>query len=164
MAYLCSVCKQTISEKVYNYSMNKYGRVLCFNHQKSSNPQEMLCSICKQKISEKVYDYSTKHFGKALCWEHQKNASQSKPISSKINTQPRILRHCSDCKRAITLVVYEFSMKNFGTPLCRNCQPYTERKKKYARNSASPKRELTKSSPIELGGKTPENKKYYNGY
>ena len=146
----CSVCKQTISDKVYEYSMNHFGRPLCINHQKANNPEVMLCTFCKRKISKKVYDYSTRHFGRALCWEHQKNAKPNKPTSSKIITRPQILRHCSDCNRAITL--------------CRKCQPYTERRKKYRTSSAPPKRKLTKPSPIELGGKTPKDKKYYSGY
>jgi very-short-patch-repair endonuclease len=33
MNYYCSVCKKTITEKVYQYSMDKFGKALCYEHQ-----------------------------------------------------------------------------------------------------------------------------------
>lgn len=35
MRYYCSICKQTITENVYRFSMNKYGKALCMEHQKA---------------------------------------------------------------------------------------------------------------------------------
>jgi very-short-patch-repair endonuclease len=36
MRYYCNVCKETISERVYHYSMDKFGRALCMTHQKTN--------------------------------------------------------------------------------------------------------------------------------
>lgn len=205
MAYYCKVCRKPISERVYNYSINHFGRALCFTHQRENKPQQLSCSFCKQKISLKVYDYSNSHFGLPLCWEHQKNASKieaknllcsfckikisekvydystrefgkplcmvhqktavkTTPKRPKSNAQKSVGRRCSDCNKAITIAVYEFSMKNFGLPLCRNCQPYTERRKRSRGNSAPPKRKLQRGSRIAVGGTLPKEKRYYNGY
>lgn len=38
MKYFCSKCKEAITSDVYNYSMKKYGKPLCRNHQKA-NPE-----------------------------------------------------------------------------------------------------------------------------
>ena len=35
MGYYCNICKETISERVYRYSMDKFGRALCMVHQKT---------------------------------------------------------------------------------------------------------------------------------
>ena len=35
MRYYCNICKETISERVYRYSMDKYGKALCMTHQKT---------------------------------------------------------------------------------------------------------------------------------
>jgi len=43
MKYLCSKCKETIPLDVYDYSMKKYGKPLCRNHQKKdSEPNDGL--------------------------------------------------------------------------------------------------------------------------
>jgi very-short-patch-repair endonuclease len=34
MRYYCNVCKETISEEVYEYSKSHFGKPLCMNHQK----------------------------------------------------------------------------------------------------------------------------------
>ena len=36
MRYYCNVCKKTITKKVYDYSMEKYKKALCMNHQKQN--------------------------------------------------------------------------------------------------------------------------------
>lgn len=166
MEYYCKVCNQRMSENVYDYSMRHFGRALCMEHQRNTSRGEakrFLCRLCKQRISETVYNYSMRHFGKALCINHQKNASRNKPNSPKVSTQHRIFHYCTDCNRVITIAVFEYSMKHFGIPLCRSCQPYTERRKK-RRSSAPPKQELNEPARIELGGKYPKEKRYYNGY
>jgi very-short-patch-repair endonuclease len=90
MRYYCSVCKETISERVYSFSMDKFGKALCINHQKAIAPrppapkipqpqiyasQGYSCSVCKDNISNQVYDYSMNHFGAALCRNHQKTVT-----------------------------------------------------------------------------------------
>ncbi|HVP92119.1 MAG TPA: DUF559 domain-containing protein [Acidobacteriota bacterium] len=80
MRYYCSVCKETISERVYRFSMEKFGRALCIDHQKPFTPQSRiseknLCTVCKESISNQVYDYSMKHYGSALCMNHQKTVT-----------------------------------------------------------------------------------------
>lgn len=90
MPYYCNICKESISENVYNYSKNKYGKALCMAHQKAlayppppSHPsptqtftiKKYLCYVCKETISDQVYDYSMKHFGTALCMAHQKTVT-----------------------------------------------------------------------------------------
>ena len=54
------------------------------------------------------------HFGKALCLEHQKNAVPVKKY------------YCSDCKQEISYSVFKYALRNFGKPLCRDCQPEIE--------------------------------------
>ena len=80
MRYYCSVCKETISEKVYRFSMDKYGKALCMTHQKTMtssahSPQRYVCSVCNDNISNQVYDFSMNRFGSALCMNHQKNVT-----------------------------------------------------------------------------------------
>lgn len=80
MRYYCSVCKQTISDKVYHYSMDHFGKALCMDHQKhASQPPELhfehFCTVCRESISKQVYDYSTSHYGAALCMSHQKTVT-----------------------------------------------------------------------------------------
>ena len=80
MGYYCSICKETISDRVYHYSMDKFGKALCINHQKTMgvSPAPALhhfCSVCKESVSEQVYSYSTNHFGAALCMAHQKTVT-----------------------------------------------------------------------------------------
>lgn len=87
MRYYCSVCKETISDKVYEFSKNNYGKALCMAHQKTTFPppppppsrtyvsKSYFCYVCKEPISEQVYSYSTQHCGTALCMKHQKTVT-----------------------------------------------------------------------------------------
>lgn len=87
MRYYCSVCKEDISEKVYNFSKNRYGKALCMVHQKTTavppspysqritTQRRFFCYVCREPISEQVYDFSTKRFGTALCMKHQKTVT-----------------------------------------------------------------------------------------
>ena len=54
MPYYCSVCKETISESVYKYSMDKFGKGLCCDHQKTVTPQAL-------KLSEALNDKGVNH-------------------------------------------------------------------------------------------------------
>jgi very-short-patch-repair endonuclease len=80
--FYCWECKIPISEKVYNFSKNKYGKPLCWNHQQAtevpppptrSSPtaSHYFCYICRASITEPVYNYSTMNIGMALCRNHQ---------------------------------------------------------------------------------------------
>ncbi len=40
MQYYCNVCKETITEAEYKYSMSHYNRALCRTHQKTMRPQQ----------------------------------------------------------------------------------------------------------------------------
>ena len=42
--YYCNVCKQTISEAVYEYSKSHFGIPLCLDHQESARNDELLRS------------------------------------------------------------------------------------------------------------------------
>jgi very-short-patch-repair endonuclease len=87
MQYYCSECKATITENVYNFSKNKYGKALCMTHQRTLGPpppppatkfqsnRQYYCYICKESISPQVCDYSTKNLGTALCMKHQKTVT-----------------------------------------------------------------------------------------
>ncbi len=80
MRYYCSICKGTISEQVYRFSMEKFGKALCIDHQKTFTLQshslgKYFCSVCKESMSGQVYDFSIKHYGSALCMKHQKTVT-----------------------------------------------------------------------------------------
>ena len=72
MSYKCSLCQQTISEKVHKYSVENFGKPLCFEHQKNSvSTKKYYCSDCKQEITRGEFKYSMYNFDKALCRECQ---------------------------------------------------------------------------------------------
>jgi len=160
MEHSCSICKKSVSEKVYKYSINHFNKVLCFNHQKEILPERFYCSFCKQKISEKVNKYSTKYFGKSLCLNHQKYVNQTKINSIKKIISYKKRHYCSDCNKTITYPVFSYSFRRFNKPLCMDCQPVIVKT-----ISVSPrKRELNEPAGIEIGGKLPKDKKIYDGY
>jgi hypothetical protein len=70
MEYQCSICKETISTQVYDFSMNRFAIPLCMKHQELEK-QKLFCQKCKQLISKTVYDYSIGHFSKPLCIDCQ---------------------------------------------------------------------------------------------
>jgi very-short-patch-repair endonuclease len=84
MGYYCNICKKPITEKVYYYSKNNFGKALCMEHQKKFTQKTetlFICRVCKKEISEQVYDYSKNHFGMALCREHQTVTPQAIKLS-----------------------------------------------------------------------------------
>src|SRR3990172_12387449 len=63
MRYYCSVCKETISENVYRYSIDHFGKALCMTHQKTpfyANPQEKVTPQAKI-LSKALNDLRVKH-------------------------------------------------------------------------------------------------------
>ena len=92
MRYFCNVCKETISDKVYSFSMDKFGKALCMTHQKPYTPQDhapqrYFCSVCRDDISGQVYNFSMKHYGSALCTNHQKTVTpQSLKLSKALKS------------------------------------------------------------------------------
>jgi very-short-patch-repair endonuclease len=84
--YFCNVCKQPISDRVYDYSMTHYGKPLCMTHQRVVVPQTCTCIVCKRTITEPVYKFSTEHFGSPLCMNHQKTVTpQAIKLSSALD-------------------------------------------------------------------------------
>ena len=85
MQKYCSQCKATISENVYNFSKDRYGKPLCLKHQKASlrkspSPRaypkkRFYCFVCKEIVSDQEYDYSMMHSGTVLCMKHQKTVT-----------------------------------------------------------------------------------------
>lgn len=87
MPYYCNVCKESITEKVYHYSMSHHGKALCMAHQNTvtaqprpvtyqpHTPQRYFCSVCRDSISDQVHDFSMNRFGAALCMSHQKTVT-----------------------------------------------------------------------------------------
>ena len=60
MGYWCSFCKQGISEAEYKYSMQHFGKALCFRHQKT----EKQTTRPKSAYSQKATRYSSKKTSK----------------------------------------------------------------------------------------------------
>lgn len=83
--YECSHCKSKINQRIYDYSIKKYGVALCLNCQKASSKNNnkptdnnsqntnitSCCTDCKNKISQNVYKYSIEKYGTPLCMNCQ---------------------------------------------------------------------------------------------
>jgi very-short-patch-repair endonuclease len=71
MRYYCSVCNLTISEKVYHYSMERYGKALCMDHQKTVTSQAIRLSDALKRLNiEHRLEYydGYKHVDIAVLW------------------------------------------------------------------------------------------------
>jgi very-short-patch-repair endonuclease len=71
MRYYCSVCNLTISEKVYHYSMERYGKAFCMDHQKTVTSQAIRLSDALKRlhIEHKLEYYDGyKHVDIAVLW------------------------------------------------------------------------------------------------
>ena len=81
MRYYCNICRETISEEVYEYSKKHFGRALCMNHQKIAKadatssskitPQaRKLSDALRQRgIKNKLEDYDGyKHVDISIPW------------------------------------------------------------------------------------------------
>ena len=71
MGYFCSVCKSDITDAEFNYSMDRYGKALCRQHQKefvkSREPENFRTEVSKTKTavssipdSEKEQNFSSR--------------------------------------------------------------------------------------------------------
>lgn len=87
MDYHCSLCKEAISEKTYNYSMSRFDKPLCMQHQKTAEPKaRYYCSECKQTISYGEFKFSLRNFDKPLCRDCQPE------IEEKVSAAPSKFR------------------------------------------------------------------------
>jgi cell division protein FtsL len=71
MRYYCSVCEETISKKVYRYSMDRFGKALCVDHQKTVTSQALkLSEALKDKGVNHILEYGDgfKHVDIAIKW------------------------------------------------------------------------------------------------
>lgn len=57
MTNYCSVCKRSISEGVYNYSINNFGVALCRKHQSTYNELKSLGELGRKFIKDFVFVY-----------------------------------------------------------------------------------------------------------
>ena len=63
MRYYCNICKVPISERVFRYSMDKYGKALCMTHQKTfaySNKQNKVTPQAR-RLSRALNDLHVQH-------------------------------------------------------------------------------------------------------
>lgn len=80
--FSCDQCGSVIPEKVWNYSVEKLGRPLCYKCQKLIENQQKQeeacyqCHICGSSINERVYEYSLNKFGRPLCMKCQKGVGK----------------------------------------------------------------------------------------
>ena len=63
MRYYCNICKVPISERVFRYSMDKYGKALCMTHQKTfaySNKQNKVTPQAR-RLARALNDLHVQH-------------------------------------------------------------------------------------------------------
>jgi len=102
MPYRCNICEEVISEKVFDYSKQHFGKALCINHQKDVNHKKAnssktttqhnmsyYCNECKQTITYAELKYSIKNFDKPLCRGCQPVIEKT---SSAPPTKPELLK------------------------------------------------------------------------
>ena len=66
---ICSVCRESISGQVYDFSMNHFGAALCMNHQKTVTPQAIKLSNALKALDVKhklEHDDGFKHVDIAI--------------------------------------------------------------------------------------------------
>lgn len=84
MGHYCSICKEVISEQVQQYSMNRFSKALCIEHQKTAVPEKQyFCNECKQAITYGEFKFSPRNFDKPLCRDCQPE------IEEKVSAAPR---------------------------------------------------------------------------
>jgi hypothetical protein len=87
MGYYCSKCKHAITEGVHQYSMDRFGKALCMEHQKTATSEtQYTCDECKQTITYGEFKFSTKNFDMPLCRDCQPE------IEEKISAPPQNFR------------------------------------------------------------------------
>ena len=68
MGYYCSICKEVLSEGVYLYSIEHFGKPLCLQHQKRAKTEtQYYCNECKQIITYGEFKFSNENFDMPLC-------------------------------------------------------------------------------------------------
>jgi hypothetical protein len=94
MGYYCSICKEPISERIHQYSMNHFGKALCIEHQKTATPKKTyFCSECKQTITYGEFKFSVRNFDKSLCRDCQPEIEEkfsAPPQKHELNKTSRI--------------------------------------------------------------------------
>jgi hypothetical protein len=119
MQYYCSVRKEIISENVYEYSLEYFGKALCRTHQ-DLEKQKWACQKCRKQTTRTVYEYSIGHFGKPLCVDCQQYHHIMAVKGD--NTFEGKGFYCNKCKQTITFPTYSYSKHTYGIPLCKDCQ------------------------------------------
>jgi len=69
MDYNCVICKEAISQGVYQYSTKQFGKPLCMQHQKTA--ERHFCSDCNKEITYGQLEFSLREFNLALCRDCQ---------------------------------------------------------------------------------------------
>ncbi len=84
MGYYCSKCKQAITEGVLQFSMERFGKALCMEHQKTAPSQnQYYCNECKQTITNGEFKFSIENFDMPLCRDCQPE------IEEKVSAPPQ---------------------------------------------------------------------------
>lgn len=81
MRYYCNICKETISEEVYEYSIKHFGKALCMNHQRiaksdalgsskiTSQARKLSAALSKRGIKNRLEEYDGyKHVDISIEW------------------------------------------------------------------------------------------------
>jgi len=93
MDYYCNICRKSIRQAEFSYSMNMFGRPLCREHQELERrtlgraSKEYYCNICRKSITKAEFSYSRDKFGRALCREHQESERKNQDRSIQIEQQ-----------------------------------------------------------------------------
>jgi hypothetical protein len=87
MGYYCSICKEVLSEGVYLYSIEHFGKPLCLQHQKRAKSEtQYYCNECKQTITYGEFKFSNENFDMPLCRDCQPETEE------KISAPPQNFR------------------------------------------------------------------------
>lgn len=105
--YYCNICKKTITKRMFQYSMNKYNRALCFDHQDNKNKSVFLKdkTMSLQELVKKRHSdvlvtrkdnlKSIKDWIKADfdSWDKELNENNSKSYFINSNTENKKLKY-----------------------------------------------------------------------
>jgi hypothetical protein len=115
----CNLCNEILSENIYEYSLECYGKALCRRYQDLER-QKWVCEACHKQITRTVYEYSIGHFSKPLCVDCQQYHHRMAVKGD--NTFEGKGSYCNQRKMTITFPMYRYSKNKYGTPLCKDCQ------------------------------------------
>jgi len=83
----------------------------------------LFCSRCSIEVDQRVEKYSLEYYGRVLCRDCQKLPEHpAEPIFEEYEETEDDILACSLCDDEISQRVYDYSIKNFGSALCRVCQ------------------------------------------